>query len=63
MTYELHNGQLIPKDGKRWLEMIAYHNSAGKSFPVVPAEQWYYFYVMGLEQGLLERKAEKEAGK
>lgn len=54
MNYKLHNGQLTPKDGKRWLEMVAYHKQANKSFPEIPAEQWYYFYIMGLMQGKIE---------
>lgn len=54
MNYELHDGQLCPKDEARWKQMIVYHKQAGKSFPEIPAEQWYYFYIMGLEQGKLD---------
>lgn len=54
--YELKDGQLTPKDGAEWLSMIALHKFAGKNFPIIPAEQWYYFYIMGK----LEAKDESE---
>ena len=50
----LTNGQLEPKDGKRWLEMVGFHKQIPKDWLPIPAEQWYYFYIAGIMMGYNE---------
>jgi len=42
------------KDRRRWLEMVSYHKLAQENFPNNPADQWYYFYCVGIKQGKSE---------
>lgn len=38
----------MKKDGKRWLEMVAYHKAMSDDLET-DGEKYYYFYMRGLE--------------